>query len=304
MNQKNKKWLIFSVVFVLLSFNSFFIVHQQEQAVILQFGKFQKKHNEPGIKFKLPFIQEVLYYDNRVLGYDVAPVSLTTADQKRLMVDVYARYRISDPLLFYKTIVPANEQGANVRLDTIVGSAVRNVLGTVALEKLLSTERSVIMKKITKEVEKKIKPLGLTIIDVRIIRTELPTNNRSAVFSRMNAQLISYAKENRAIGEQEAQTIRAEAEKKVTILLAKANKDSAVLLAQSQKKAATIATKAFERDPEFYEVYRYFGVSDVLQGKNSELMITTNGIFGKTIEKMIDYEEHKKEKNPTSSEKN
>ena len=296
MNRWAIKWLGLGLMSAILAANTFFVVDQGEQAIILQFGRFKVAYTEPGLKFKIPFIQQLLYYNKRVLGYDVEPVSLTTADQKRLVVDIYTRYRISDPLLFYKTIAPANEHGASMRLDTIVGSSVRNVLGTVALEKLLSTDRGPIMQKITQEVSKKVKALGLTIVDVRIIRAELPMNNRDVVFSRMNAQLISYAKQNRAVGEQEAQKIRAQAEKQSTILVAQANKKSNMILSKANKEAAKIAMKAFEKDLNFYEIYRYLDLNNDIVGTGVEIVMSTDGILSQSLRKMVDFKEKTKNK--------
>ena len=186
---------------------SVFTVDQTSQAIVLQFGEWRKVHTTPGLKFKIPFIQEVTFYDKRVLDYDLPPIQITTGDQKRLVVDTYTRYRISDPLLFFRTIKPASEMGAQMRLEALISSSVRNVLGKIPLRTMLSAERSGIMHQIEQEVRSMATPLGLEIIDVRIIRTELPIENRNAVFARMNAELGRFAMENRAKGAEAAQGI-------------------------------------------------------------------------------------------------
>ena len=248
--------LAFVVVLVGLLGASVFIVSQTNQAIVLLFGEAKKVHTTPGLKFKLPFIEEVIFYEKRVLDYDLPPVHITTEDQKRLVVDTYTRYSITDPLLFFRTVKPSSEAGAQMRLETLISSSVRNVLGKIPLRTMLSAERSAIMKQIEEEVRNMAKPLGLTIIDVRIIRTELPTENRNAVFARMNSELDRFAKENRAKGAEIAQGIKSRAEKERTILLAQAQKTAQITRGEGDANATKIATEAFGKSPEFYNFYR------------------------------------------------
>ena len=257
-----------------------FIVNQTHQAIVLQFGELKRVHSEPGLKFIIPFIQEVLFYEKRVLDFDLPEVRITTGDQKRLLVDTYTRYRIQDPVLFFQTIKPATEQGAGMRLETIVSSTVRNVLGKVSLPKLLSEERSKIMQQINEEVARLVKPIGIEIIDVRIIRTELPPENRKAVFARMNSELERIAKENRAKGAEKAQYIKAMAERDRTILLAEAQKKAQEIRGEGDSKSLIIASEAFGKNPEFYSFYRSMQLYRESLGAGTTLVLSTdNDLF-------------------------
>jgi membrane protease subunit HflC len=248
--------LLIAAGFVFIFSSSVFVVNQKNQAVVLQFGEFKAIHNEPGLKFKLPFIQEVTFYEKRIIDFDSDPISVTTVDEKRLNVDAYVRYRIVDALAFFRSIKPADENGARMRLKTIVSSSIRNVLGKVELRKLLSAERVSIMKKIQDDVVNLTKSLGLEIVDVRIVRTELPPENRSAVFDRMNSILIRYAKENRAKGDEIARGVRANAERERAVLLAEAQQKAQGIRGKGDALAMEITNKAFGVDLEFYNFYR------------------------------------------------
>lgn len=236
--------------------SSIFVVDQVNQAVVLQFGEAKAFHNEPGLKFKLPFIQEVMFYEKRIIDYDSDPIYVMTVDQKRLNVDAYVRYRIIDALSFFRSVSPANEIGARMRLDAVVSSSIKNVLGKVELLKLLSAERVSIMKQIRDDVTVLSKSLGLEIIDVRIIRTELPTENRRAVFDRMNSILIRTAKQNRAEGDEKARGIRANAERERAVLLAEAQQKAQGVRGKGDATAIEITNKSFGVDIEFYNFYR------------------------------------------------
>jgi membrane protease subunit HflC len=245
------------VVFILFFVNSaIFVINQTQQALVLQFGQFRKVYQEPGLKFKIPFIQEVLIYENRVLDVDLPPIQVTTLDQKRLEVDTYTRYRISDPLKFFQSIQPATEAGAKMRLEVIITSSMRNVLGKVNLTTLLKPSREKVMHDIQAEIRTVIEPLGIDIVDVRIVRAELPIENRKAVFARMNADLERFAKGNRANGEEVAQTVRSKADRDRVIILAQAQKQSDILKGEGDAKAIQIVTQASSKDMSFYLFYR------------------------------------------------
>jgi membrane protease subunit HflC len=273
-------FIIFSCFFIIS--DSMFMVDQRKQAIVLQFGQFVKKYQEPGLKFKLPFIHKVNYYQSRVVGYDLPPISLTLGDQKRLVVDTYTRYRIEDPLLFFKSIEPATEVGARIRLETLISSTVRNVLGKVTLAQMLSEERSEIMHKIEQEVSAHAKNWGIEIIDVRIIRTELPTENRHAVFSRMSAELSRYANENRAKGDEKAQSIKANANRETTIILANAKKYADIIEAKAKATAIETTTNAYKKDLKFYDFYLKMKVNDTILD-NADCFISTDGPLGSYI---------------------
>jgi membrane protease subunit HflC len=269
-----------AVCLVVVGGGMIFIVDQTKQAIVLQFGELRKVHTTPGLKFKLPFIQDVLFYEKRVLNFDFPEVRITTGDQKRLLVDTYTRYRIIDPILFFQTVKPANEQGAAMRLEAYVTSTVRNVLGKVPLRKLLSEERPKIMKSIEKEVDALARPLGISIVDVRIIRTELPIENRAAVFSRMISALNQIAKGNRANGEKIAQEIRSAADRDQSIILATAQQKAQEIRGQGEAESIEILGVSLGKNPDFYGFYRTMQTYRETLGEGTTLVLTTdNDLF-------------------------
>lgn len=270
---------LLAVVFLGLS-SSVFMINQMQQAIVLQFGELRRVIQDPGLKFKIPFIQEVIIYDKRVLDFDLPATDITLGDQKRVRVDTYTRYRISDPIQFFKSVKPANELGTARRLEALVGSTVRNVLGKVELRELLSEKRSKIMHQINEEVKSLTKSLGLDIIDLRIVRTELPAENRPAVFNRMNADLQRYAKENRATGDEKAQEIKSTAEKERTTLLAEASKDALILRGEGDSKAIAIIADSMGRDPEFYGFYKSMETYEtILKPETTLILSSDNELF-------------------------
>lgn len=271
--------LVFGVIalaLIVIGGGMIFTVDQTKQAIVLQFGEWRKVHTTPGLKVKIPFIQDVLYYEKRVLSFDFPEVRITTGDQKRLLVDTYTRYRIIDPLLFFQTVKPANEQGASMRLEAFVTSTVRNVLGKVPLRNLLSEERPKIMKLIEREVDALARPLGIAIVDVRIIRTELPMENRDAVFSRMISALNQIAKGNRANGEKIGQEIRSAADRDQSIILATAQQKAQDIRGQGEAKSIQILGNALGKNPEFYGFYRTMQTYRETLGEGTTLILTTD----------------------------
>ncbi|WP_032113122.1 protease modulator HflC [Candidatus Paracaedibacter symbiosus] len=255
-----KKYLGFSLVtlgiFGILLVSSIFTVDQRSQVVVLQFGELKRVVDTPGLKLKIPFIEDVTYYDKRVLDFDLPAIPITTGDQKRIVVDTYTRYRINNPVVFFRTIKPADEQGAAMRLEALISSTVRNVIGKIPLRSLLTEERAKTMERIHQEVKLLTEPLGMDVIDIRIIRTELPIENRKAVFSRMNSELERIAKENLAKGAERAQTIRSTAEKDRAIILAEAQKEAQKIKGEGEAKALEIVSSTLGKDPDFYTFYR------------------------------------------------
>ncbi len=250
------KILILSLAGIVLLSQSVFIIEQAQQAIVLQFGQCQHTIDTPGLKFKIPFIQDVLFYEKKIMSIDVPPIQVITKERKRLDVDTYSRYKITNPLQFFQTVKPATEEGVQMRLTALISSAVRNVLGRVNLRDLLSPAREKSMQAIQEEVSKSSKSLGISIVDIRIVRTELPEENRKAVFARMNSELERFAKENRAKGEEQAQKIRSTADKEKTIILAEAQKKAQISKGSGDAKAIEISTKAFSQNLEFYSFYR------------------------------------------------
>lgn len=246
-----------ALVAVLLfgAYSAAFMVNQTQQALVLQFGEPKRTIQEPGLKFKLPFIQEAVYYERRVLSLipqDAEEVIL--ADQKRLQVDAYARYRIEDPLLFFQTV--RNEIGARARLESIIDSSVRRVLGRETLASILTGERESINGSIRDEVNQSVASLGIQIIDVRLRRADYPEATSQNIFNRMKSEREREAKEFRATGEEEAQKIRADAEKTRTVIVAEAKRQAQEVRGEGDSNAIRIYAESFGRDPEFFSFYR------------------------------------------------
>ena len=247
--------LLIGAALLLSVLSAVFTVNQTQQALVLQFGEPKRTIQEPGLAFKLPFIQDVLYYEKRVLSLipqDAEEVIL--ADQKRVVIDAYARYRIMDPLLFFQTV--RNEQGATARLESIIDSSVRRVLGGETLGSILTGEREDINSSIRDEVESSVTSLGIEIIDVRLRRADYPETTSQNIFNRMKSERVREAKEFRATGEEEAQKIRADAEKTRTVILAEAAKTAQELRGSGDGQAISIYAESFGRDTEFFSFYR------------------------------------------------
>jgi membrane protease subunit HflC len=237
------------------AYSAAFMVNQTQQALVLQFGEPKRTIQEPGLKIKLPFIQEAVYYERRVLSLipqDAEEVIL--ADQKRLQVDAYARYRIEDPLLFFQTV--RNEIGARARLESIIDSSVRRVLGRETLASILTGERESINGSIRDEVNQSVASLGIQIIDVRLRRADYPEATSQNIFNRMKSEREREAKEFRATGEEEAQKIRADAEKTRTVIVAEAKRQAQEVRGEGDSNAIRIYAESFGRDPEFFSFYR------------------------------------------------
>jgi modulator of FtsH protease HflC len=234
--------------------SSLFIVDQTEQALLLQFGKPVRVVSEPGLEFKTPFIQNVVYFDKRLLDVEPPPEEVIASDQKRLVVDTYTRYRIVDPLLFYQTV--GSEEGVRARLTAMVSSSLRQVVGKVPLSALLSTQRADIMHMIRDDVRGAAKPFGIDVIDTRIRRADLPTQNSEAIYARMNSERQQQAALYRGEGAQAAQTVRANADREVTVIVADAQRDAQKLRGEGDATATDIYAKAYGQDKEFFAFYR------------------------------------------------
>ena len=236
-------------------FSSFFTVNQTQQALVLQFGEPKRIIQDPGLAFKLPFIQDAIFYESRVLSLipqDAEEVIL--ADQKRIQIDAYARYRIEDPLLFFQTV--RNELGARARLESIIDSSVRRVLGNETLASILTGERENINGSIRDEVNASVDSLGIEIIDVRLRRADYPESTSQNIFNRMKSEREREAKEFRATGDEEAQKFRADAEKTRTVIVAEAKREAQEVRGQGDSNAIRIYADSFGQDPEFFSFYR------------------------------------------------
>ena len=235
-------------------FSSLFTVSEIQQAVITQLGKPVRVVQSPGLHFKLPFFQQAIFFDNRLLDYDSAPTEVITEDKKALVVDNYSRWRIKDPLLMLQTV--QNENGAQARLDDIIYSELRVQLGLHTLIEIVASKRKEIFSKVTASSNEKAKEYGIEIIDVRVKRADLPPENEKAVFGRMRAERQRIARQYRSEGKEEALKIRSKTDKLRTILLADAYQQEQTLRGNGDASAVTIYAEAFERDQEFYAFIR------------------------------------------------
>lgn len=233
---------------------SCFVVPQASQALVLQFGRLVSVIRKPGLYFKIPLLQEFVRYDKRILSQDILPIEVTLGDQKRALVDMFMRYRIQDPVLFFKTV--RNEAGANSRLVAMVSGILRNTLGHHTLTDLLSQKRSSIMQAICLRANQAVKPLGLRIVDARILRADLPPANSLAIFSRMISERQKEAREIRAHGQEKQQIIKVEANLQGELILAKALEQSAAVLGEGEQAAQEIYRKAYAQNPGFAHLYQ------------------------------------------------
>lgn len=255
MNDKFIKILIPTILIVGFAlYSTFFIVKETHQAIVLQFGSPKKIYKDAGLHFKIPFIQNVQLIDKRVLEIDAPPEEIIASDQKRVIIDAYAKYIITDPLKF--AISVGNERVANSRLGTIINARIRGVVGKDPLESLLSINRTKMMSQITQQVADEADDFGMKVIDVRIKRADLPVANSEAIFKRMQTERSREAKEFRAEGAELAQEIKARADKDVAVILAEARKKSQILRGEGDGQRNKIFADAFGKDPEFFSFYR------------------------------------------------
>ena len=245
--------IILAVVIMTLA-GSLYVVDQTEQGIVLQFGEPVRVVKEPGLKAKIPFIQKVVFYDKRLLNLDPPGQEIVLNDKKRLDVDSFTRYQIVDPLKFYQTV--RTEIIARSRLEEIVNSSVRNVLGRVTLPELLSEKRSEIMAEMSSLVKKDAEQIGVNVAEVRIRRADLPLEVLQAINDRMKAERERDAREARAEGRQAAQQIRSTADKESTIIITEAEKQAQIIRGEGDREATEIWNKAAGADPEFYAFYR------------------------------------------------
>ena len=274
------------ILILVVVFQSLFIVQEISQAIVLQFGDPKKIVTKAGLNFKLPFIQNVVYLDKRILNLDNDPEEVIAADQKRLIVDAIARFKIIDPLKFYISV--GNERVARSRLSTIINSRIRGVLGTQELATLLSTDRTKQMAIIQNDVNTEAKNFGIEIVDVRIKRADLPPANSEAIYKRMQTEREREAKEFRAQGAERAQKIRSTADKDVTVLLAEANKKSEIMKGEGDGLRNKIFADAFGKDPQFFGFYRAMQAYEkALIGGETSLVLSPDSEFFKFFGKSI-----------------
>ena len=272
--------LVLLVAFLGIISSSLFIVNETQQALVVQFGEPKRTVSEPGLKFKYPFIQDIIFFEKRVLSFipDEGEEAILK-DQKRLKVDTYARFKIVDPLRFYQSV--RNEVEARKQLDTIVDSALREELGLRGLKEILSEQRNMITKNIRDQVNIKARTLGMEIIDVQIRRADYPEVTSQAIYARMISERERIAREFRATGEEEAQKIRATAEKQRVVTVAEGARKSQEIRGSGDAQAIRIYAEAFGQDADFFSFYRSMEAYKKSFGQDDTMVINPTGDFFK-----------------------
>ncbi len=260
--------------------SSIFIVDEREKALVLQFGRVVDIKEDPGLAFKIPLIQEVVRYDDRILSRDVDPLEVTPLDDRRLVVDAFARYRIVDVNRFRQAVGVGGLATAESRLDSILRAETREILGSVSSNDILSSDRAALMLRIRNNAIAEARALGLEIIDVRLKRTDLPEENLDATFERMRAEREREATDERARGNEAALRVRAQADRTVVELVSDANRQSEIIRGEADAERNNIFASAFSADPEFFEFYRSMtAYQRSLQGGNSTLVLSPDSDF-------------------------
>ncbi|QLA17767.1 protease modulator HflC [Desulfolutivibrio sulfoxidireducens] len=256
---------------------SAFVVDETERAIVLQLGKPIGETLGPGLHFKLPFVQNALFFDARILDYEAKAAEILTKDKKTMVVDNYSRWRITDPLLFYRTL--RTEQRAQARLEDIIYAELRVVLGRFSLHELVSEKRAEIMSLVTAKTNEMLSPYGLEVVDVRIKRTDLPPQNEQAIFNRMRSERIREAKLYRSEGQEEMDKIKSGADRERTIILAEAQRKADVLRGEGDAEAAAIFAEALRPAREFYSFVRSLDAYKAATMENTRVILTPSGEF-------------------------
>ena len=274
---------IISGVVALIAFfaySSLFVVDERQKALVLQFGQVKDVKEDPGLAFKLPFIQQVVKYDDRILSLDTRPLEVTPLDDRRLVVDAFARYRIVNVVQFRQAVGTGGIVTAESRLERILNAALREVLGSVTSNAVLSTDRIELMTRITDSAKIESKGLGIEIVDVRIKRADLPNQNLAATFRRMQAERERMAADERARGQEAAQIVRAEADRKAVETVSEAKKEAEIIRGTADALTTKIFADAFGRDPEFYAFTRsLIAYEQSMTGANTTMVISPNSEF-------------------------
>lgn len=274
--------LIVLALAVFAALSSIFIVDEREKALVLQFGQIRDVKEEPGLAFKIPFIQEVVRYDDRILSLDTPPIEVTPSDDRRLVVDAFARYRITDVVRFRQAVGPGGVRLAEDRLADILNDNIRSVLGSegVTSNTILSPERASLMNRIRVLADSRADALGLDVVDVRLKQTNLPEQNEAETFARMRSERLREATDERARGAEAAQRVRAQADRTQVELTSEAGKESEIIRGEADAERNKIFAQAFGADPEFFEFYRSMTAYErALQGSNSTMVISPDSEF-------------------------
>ena len=268
------------VVVLVLALSSVFIVDERNKALVLQFGRVVAIKEDPGLSFKVPFIQNVVYYEDRILSSVMDPLEVTPLDDRRLVVDAFTRYRISDVNQFREAVGTGGELAAEGRLDGILRNELREVLGSVSSNDILSSDRALLMERILSGAIVKGRAIGIEVIDVRLKRTDLPRANLDATFARMRAEREREAADEIARGNEAAQRVRALADRTEVEIVSDARRDAEIIRGEADAERNAIFANAFGEDPEFFEFYRSLtAYKNALQGKNSTMVISPDSEF-------------------------
>ena len=274
---------IFGGVLIAIAFlaaSSIFIVDEREKALVLQFGQVKAVKEDPGMAFKIPFIQEVVSYDDRILSLDTLPLEVTPLDDRRLVVDAFARYRITDVVQFRQAVGTGGITSAESRLGRIINASLREVLGSVTSNEILSEGRVALMNRIRDLAISESENLGIEVVDVRIKRADLPDQNLEATFARMRAEREREAADERARGNEAAQVVRAAADRTAVELVSEAQRDSDIIRGEADGERNAIFAEAFNRDPEFFAFYRSLAAyEESLQGSNTTMVLSPDSEF-------------------------
>jgi membrane protease subunit HflC len=281
MKKKSTAGIIILVIIILGALQSLFTVDQTQQAIVIQLGKPLEGVYGPGLHFKIPFVQQVVYFESRILVYDAPPTEILTRDKKNLVVDNYTKWKIIEPLVFFKTV--KNVMGAQARLDDIVYAQLRVELGQHDLSDIVTITRSEVMSKVTKESADRSHEYGIEVVDVRIKRADLPEQNEKHVFDRMRAERERQARQYRSEGKEESQKITAKADMERTIILAKAYKEAEKTKGEGDAKSIKIYADAYSQDVGFFEFLRSLEAYKKTLKEDTTLVITPDSKFLKYL---------------------
>ncbi|HBV41184.1 MAG TPA: protease modulator HflC [Desulfovibrio sp.] len=281
MNNKLPSFIILLVIILGIGSQTLFIVHQTEQAIILQLGEPKDRIYKAGLHFKVPFIDSVVRFDARILDYDARPAEALTSDLKTIVLDNYARWHIINPLQFYRTVrtIP----NAQTRLDAVVYSQMRAHVGRCTLTEVVSSERTNIMDSVTKQASKQMREFGIEVVDARIKRTDLPPENQRAIYDRMRAERERQARQYRSEGTEEATKVRSKADKERALILAEAKKKAQIIQGEGDAEAAKIFANAYTKSPDFFEFQRSLEAMKLSFENNTKMIVTTDNPLFKHI---------------------
>lgn len=280
---KRLPYILVAVVVVLaVLLSSIFVVNEKQKALVLQFGQIRQVVEEPGLAFKIPLIQEVVYYEDRILSLDTEAIEVTPSDDRRLVVDAFARYRIADVVRFRQAVGVGGERAAEDRLSSILNATIREVLGTASVtsDTILSEDRRGLMNRIRDLAQTSASSLGLEVVDVRLKQTNLPNQNLEATFARMRAEREREAADEIARGNEAAQRVQAMADRTVVETVSVAERDAQITRGEADAEANAIFAEAYGKNPEFFDFYRSLqAYAQALQGQNSTMVMTPDSSF-------------------------